>query len=83
MSKRMVLCYSTDESMNPFAIGYRINTSFTCNKVFREQFKTFLSVLFHKNKTETIIGFLKEKNTCVMALKTIYVNNAEKPKKCI
>ena len=34
MSKRMVHCYSTDETINQFAIGYTINPSLNCNKLF-------------------------------------------------
>ena len=35
MSKIMVRCYSTDESINKFEIVYMINPSLNCNKVFR------------------------------------------------
>ena len=35
MSKIMVHCYSTDETINQFVIGYIINPSLNCNKVFR------------------------------------------------
>ena len=34
---RMVHCYSIDESIDQFAIGYMINPSLYVNKVFREQ----------------------------------------------
>ena len=34
-SKLMVHCYSTDESINQFAIGYMINPELNCNQVFR------------------------------------------------
>ena len=37
MSTRMVHCYSTDETINQFVIGYMINPSLNCNKVFRIQ----------------------------------------------
>ena len=44
MSKRMVHCYSTYESINRFEIGYMINPSLNCNNVFREQVQKYLSV---------------------------------------
>ena len=34
-SKIMVHCYSTDESVNQFEIGYMVNPSLKFNKVFR------------------------------------------------
>ena len=37
MSKIMVHCYSTDESINKFLIDYMINPSLNCDKLFREQ----------------------------------------------
>ena len=37
MYKIMVKCYSTDETINQFVIGYMINPSLNCNKVFRIQ----------------------------------------------
>ena len=77
----MVHCYSTDESINPFAIGYMINTSLNCNKVFREKVKKCLSVSFHKKTMETIKDFLRKKNICVMALIIFYDNNGEKTEK--
>ena len=45
VSKRMVRCYSTDESIDQFSIGYIINPSLNYNKVFREQVEN--SELFH------------------------------------
>ena len=48
ISKIMIHCYSTDESMNQFSIGYMINHSLNCNKVFREQVEKLLSVLFNE-----------------------------------
>ena len=47
MSKIVVLFYSIDETINQFAIGYIINPSLNCNKVFRLQVEKFLSVSFH------------------------------------
>ena len=34
-SKIMVQCYTIDETINPFSIGYMINPSINFNKVFR------------------------------------------------
>ena len=81
MSKIMVRCYTTDETINPFAIGYIINPSLNCNKVFRVKFEKVLSVSFRPRKMETIIDCLKKKNTCVMALTIIYDNNVGDAKK--
>ena len=50
MSKRMVHCYSKDEIINKCAIGYMINSSLNCNKVFREQVEECLSSTFHEIK---------------------------------
>ena len=83
MSKIMVHCYSTDETINQFAIGYMINPSLNCNKVFRVQFEKCLSVSFNSRTMETIIYCLKNKNTCVMALIMVYENNGGNEKKCI
>ena len=77
----MVRCYSADESINKFSIGYMINHSLNCNKVFREQVENFLSFSFHEITMETIKYFMRKKNTCVMALIMFYENNREKLKK--
>ena len=61
MSKIMVHCYSTDESINQFAIGYMINHSLNYNKGFRQQVEEFWSVSFHKRKMETIRYCLRKK----------------------
>ena len=37
MSKITVHCYSTNEAINQFAIGYMIKPSLNCKKVFREK----------------------------------------------
>ena len=37
MSKRIAHCYSTDETINQFTIGYIIKPSLHCNKLIREQ----------------------------------------------
>ena len=37
MSKRMILCYTTDETINQFESGYMINPSLKFNNVFRIQ----------------------------------------------
>ena len=41
ISKIMVHFYSTYETINQFAIGYMINPSLNCNKVYREQVEKF------------------------------------------
>ena len=71
----MVHCYSTDEIINRFAIGYVIKPSLNCNKVFRVQVEKWLSLSFASRKMENIRYFLKNKNTCVMELIMIYDNN--------
>ena len=70
MSKIMVQCYSTDETVNQFSIGYIINPSLNCNKVFRLQVEKYLSVSFASRKMETIRDFLY-----VISLIMIYDNN--------
>ena len=50
MSKIMVHCYSTDEIIIQFAIGYTINPSLNCNKLFIEQVKKWWMASFHENK---------------------------------
>ena len=39
MSKRMVHFYYTDERINKFEMGFMINSSIKCNRVFRESFE--------------------------------------------
>ena len=68
MSKRIVHCYSTDETITQFSIGYMINPSLDCNKLFIEQVENLLSVSFHEMTMETIKYCLRKNNTCVMAL---------------
>ena len=58
MYKIMVQCYSIDETINQFAIGYMIKPSLNCNKVFRVQVEKCLSVSFDSRKMETIRVFL-------------------------
>ena len=60
MSRIMVHCYSIDETINQFAIGYMINPSLNCNKVLRLHVKKNLSVSFHSRRMETIRDFLKK-----------------------
>ena len=50
ISKIMVHCYSTDKTINKFAIGYIIKTYLNCNKVFIVQVEKCLSVLFASRK---------------------------------
>ena len=80
-SKIMVCCSSPDDSINKFGIGYMINPSLNCYKVFREQVGKLLIVSLHKNTMENIKDCLRKKSTCVMALIMFYENNGEKPKK--
>ena len=80
ISKIIVYCYSTDKSINQFAIGYMINPSLNCNKVFREQVEKLFSVPFHENAMETIKYCLRNNNRCFMVLIMFYENNGLKPK---
>ena len=80
MFKRMVHCYYTDESINQFLIGYIINPSLNCNKVFREKVENYVSVSFHKNTMKTINDCLRKNNTCFMVLIIFYENNGENQK---
>ena len=70
--KRMVHFYSIDESIHKFSIGYMINLSHHFNKVFKEQVEKCLSAKFHLKTMETIKYFLRNNNTCVMALIMFY-----------
>ena len=82
MSKIMVHCYSTYESINKFAIGYMIIPPINCNKVFREKVEKCLSVSFHERKMVTIKYFLRNNNTCVIEL-IMFMRIMEKyQKKC-
>ena len=78
--KIMVDCYSIDDSINPFAIGYMINPSLHLTKVFREQVERYLSAIFHKNTMENTKDCLGKKNSCVMAIIMFYENNGVRPK---
>ena len=80
MSKIMVHCYTTDENINPFSIGYIINPSLKCDNVFKIQVEIFLSVLFSFRTIKNIKDFLMKNNTCVMVLLIFYENNGEIPK---
>ena len=71
MYKIMVHYYSTDETMNQFAIICMINPSLNYNKVFIVQIKKCLSVSFNSRTMENIRYSLKKKNTCVMELTII------------
>ena len=71
----MIHCYSTYESINQFAIGYIINPSLNCDKLFRVQVEICLGVSFHSREMETVRYCLKKKTTCVMALIMNYKNN--------
>ena len=80
-SKIMVHCYTIDENINQFAIGYMINPSLKFNNVFRIKFEKCLSLSFYARTMKTIKYCLTNKNTCVMELIMIYENNGEIPKK--
>ena len=80
MSKIMVHCYHTYESINQFEIGYMINPSLNCNKVFRVKYEKWLSVSLHEKKMETIKDFLRKNNTCVVLIIMFYENNGENKK---
>ena len=83
MSKIMVHIYLTDERINPFTIGYIINPSLHVNKVFREQFETFLNATFHEKTMIPVIDVMKKKDTCVIALIMFYENKGTKTEKII
>ena len=72
MSKIMVHCYTIDETIHQFAIGYMINPSLKFNNLFRTQVENCLSVYFSAKTMKTITYCLMKKNTCVMALIVIY-----------
>ena len=80
MSKIMFHCYSTDETINQFSVGYMINPSLNCNKVFILQVVKYLSLSFAARTMETIKYCLINKNIFVIVLIIIYDNNREKPK---
>ena len=46
MSKVMVHCYTSDENINKFAIGYMINPSLKFNNAFRKKVGKCLGVFF-------------------------------------
>ena len=71
----MLHYYYTNETINQFEISYMINPSLNYNKVFRVKVEEFSSVSFAYRKMETIRYFLKNKNTCVVALIIIYEKN--------
>ena len=75
LSKIMIHCYSTDENINQSSIGYMINPSLNCNKLFIIQVETYLSLSFAAIIMETIKYCLKNNNTFVMAPIMIYENN--------
>ena len=72
ISKRMLHCYTTGKTINPFSIGYMINPSLKFNNTFRTHVEKFLSVPFPIMTMKTIKNGLMKKNTCVMALILIY-----------
>ena len=74
MSKITVHCYYTDESIHQFSVGYMINPSLNCNKLFIVQLEKYKSVSFASRTMETIRYCMKKNNTCVMALIMFYEN---------
>ena len=83
MSKIMFHYYSTDKTINQFEISYMINPSLYCDKVFIIQVEKCLSLSFDTRTMKTIKEFLRNNNTCVMAIFMIYDNVGEKQKHCI
>ena len=55
MSKWMVHCYNTDETINQFLIGYMINPSLNCNNLYRVQVEKLLSVSFSSGIMELLV----------------------------
>ena len=68
----MVHCYSTDETIHQFSIGYMINPSLKFYTAFRTEVETFLRGSFSVMTMKTIKTCLMKKNTSVMALIMIY-----------
>ena len=81
ISKILVHCYPTDETIDQFAIGYMINPSLNSSKLFRKQVERCLIYTFRERTMETIRDCLWKNNTCLTALIIIYENNGIKPKK--
>ena len=79
----MVHCYTTDETINKFAVGYIIKPSLKFNNVFIIQFEKCLIVSFSYRTMKTIKYCLMKKNTFVIKIITSYENNGEIPKKYI
>ena len=75
--KIIVHCYTIDEIINNFAIGYMINPPLQFKYSFITQVEKFLSVLFPASTMKTIKDCLMNNNTCVMAIIMIYENNGE------
>ena len=80
ISKRMVHCYTTDETINQFSISYMINPSLKFNNLFRIQVEKLLSLSFSDRTMKNIKYFLMKKDKCFMTLIIIYENNGEIPK---
>ena len=54
LSKRMVHIYTTNKTMNKFAIGYMINPSLQFNKIFKTQVEKYLGYSFSIDALSTI-----------------------------
>ena len=75
ISKIMVHCYTTNETINQLSIAYMINPSLKSNNAFRTKVEKCFSVYFSIRTMRTIKNCLMNNNTCVMALIMIYENN--------
>ena len=75
MSKIMVRCYTKNEIINLFVIGYMINPLLKFNNIFRIKVEKYLSISFSSRKMKNIKNFMVNNNACVMALILIYENN--------
>ena len=80
MYKIIFHCYTIYETINLFAIGFMVNPSHNCNKVFRIKVWQCLSLSFSDRTMKIIKDCLRENKTCVMDLIMIYENNGEIPK---
>ena len=68
MPKILVYLYTTDKSMNLFAIGHMINHKLHVSKFFIEQVEKCLRSTFNQNTTVGIQNDTRKKDTCVIEL---------------
>ena len=71
-TSKIVLFNTTEECINPFAIGYIINPTLHVNKVFRYQVENFLKETFHQSNMTAMKNVMRKKDTCVIALVMFY-----------